>query len=139
MLIVKVKDYVVPTRTIEIMPPPLPLWRMAAANGPFVRLAALNGAAAVILGAYGSHRKYQGKDDRRIFETANRYHFIHTLALLGLPMCRAPYMAAIFFIAGIILFSGTCYYSAFTGRRELNKITPFGGVCLIAGWLCMCI
>jgi uncharacterized membrane protein YgdD (TMEM256/DUF423 family) len=33
-----------------------------------------------------------GKEQRRIFETANRYHFIHTLALLGLPLCRVPHL-----------------------------------------------
>lgn len=31
-----------------------------------------------------------GQEQRRIFETANRYHFIHTLALLGLPLCKFP-------------------------------------------------
>ena len=34
-----------------------PLWKLAANAGPFVKIAALNGAAAVILGAYGSHSK----------------------------------------------------------------------------------
>lgn len=29
-------------------------------------------------------------EQRRVFDTASRYHFIHTLALLGLPMCRRP-------------------------------------------------
>lgn len=39
------------------MASPVPLWKLAAASGPYVRLAALSGAAAVILGAIGSHRK----------------------------------------------------------------------------------
>jgi len=34
---------------------PVPLWKLAAATGPYVRLAAISGAAAVILGAIGSH------------------------------------------------------------------------------------
>lgn len=37
------------------MIPPEPLWKVAAACGPYVRLAGLSGAAAVVLGAYGSH------------------------------------------------------------------------------------
>lgn len=40
------------------MASPVPLWKLAAASGPYVRLAALSGAAAVILGAIGSHRKW---------------------------------------------------------------------------------
>lgn len=37
------------------MPDPTPLWKLAAANGPYVKCAALSGAMAVVLGAIGSH------------------------------------------------------------------------------------
>ncbi|XP_076762410.1 transmembrane protein 256 homolog [Xylocopa sonorina] len=124
------------------MPPPVPLWKLAASSGPYVRLAALSGATAVILGAYGSHRSYPEHskiDQKQVFETASRYHFIHTLALLGLPLCRAPFLAATFLLSGIVLFSGTCYYYAFTGDKQLNRLTPMGGICFIMGWLSMCI
>jgi len=33
----------------------IPLWKLAATTGPYVRLAAISGATAVILGAIGSH------------------------------------------------------------------------------------
>ena len=44
-------------KTIETikMVQPEPLWKLARASGPFFRLAAISGAAAVVLGAYGSH------------------------------------------------------------------------------------
>lgn len=31
----------------------------------------------------------------RIFETANKYHFIHSLALLGLPLSRKPTLVSL--------------------------------------------
>lgn len=128
---------------IEVkMPPPVPLWKLAAATGPFVKLAAFSGAAATILGAYGSHKEYpehEKVDRKQVFETASRYHFIHTLAMLGLPLCRSPYVAATFLFSGIVLFCGTCYYSAFTGDKQYNRLTPIGGICFILGWLSMCI
>lgn len=37
------------------MAEPLPLWKLAVNTGPYVKLAAISGAAAVILGAVGSH------------------------------------------------------------------------------------
>lgn len=37
--------------------PPTPLWKLAADTGPHMKLAALSGAAAVMLGAYGAHSK----------------------------------------------------------------------------------
>ncbi|KMR01402.1 hypothetical protein RF55_953 [Lasius niger] len=43
---------------VEIkMAQPVPLWKLAAASGPYVKLAAISGAAAVILGAVGSHNE----------------------------------------------------------------------------------
>lgn len=78
---------------ISIIMEKVPLWKLAAETGPFVRIAAIMGATGVILGAYGAHRKYPKdtpQDLKAIFETANRFHFFHTLALFGVPMCRNP-------------------------------------------------
>lgn len=68
-----------------------PLWKLAAEHGPFVKLAGLMGATATILGAYGAHKSYpkeNAEELRAIYQTANRYHFFHTLALLGVPLCK---------------------------------------------------
>lgn len=78
----------------------LPLWRAIGNSSYIVRFAGLCGASAVILGAYGSHKNYpEGepgtKDLRKIFETANKFHFIHSLALLGTPLCRCPKLVSI--------------------------------------------
>lgn len=121
---------------------PEPLWKLAANSGPYVRLAALSGASAVVLGAIGSHRKYpedKGLEQKQVFETASRYHFFHALAMMGLPFCRAPLLAATFMMSGTLLFCGTCYYYAFTGDKRFSRLTPMGGTCLILGWLAMCI
>ena len=39
-----------------------------------------------------------------------------------------------FFLAGILLFSGSLYLLALTGLRALGIVTPFGGVCFLLGW-----
>lgn len=129
-----------------VTPPPpilikMPLWQLAQEAGPFVRLAGISGAAAVVLGAMGAHRTFPETDTkedlRKIFETSNRFHFLHTLALMTVPLCRRPYIAGSFFIAGMGLFCGTCYYHAFTGERKFRRLTPVGGSCLILGWIAM--
>ena len=38
------------------------------------------------------------------------------------------------FVAGIVLFSGSLYALALTGRRSLGAVTPVGGLCFLAGW-----
>lgn len=70
-----------------------PLWKLVGRNHHFVRLAGLSGASAVILGAIGSHKLHPAheKDETKtIFETANRFHFFHSLALLSVPFARYP-------------------------------------------------
>lgn len=56
------------------MIPPEPLWKLAASSGPFIRLAGINGAAAVILGAYGAHSKFLSTVYKTLpFNTINNY------------------------------------------------------------------
>lgn len=50
------------------MIPPEPLHKLASSTGPFIRVAALSGAAAVILGAYGSHSMCSDSDCLEAFE-----------------------------------------------------------------------
>jgi uncharacterized membrane protein YgdD (TMEM256/DUF423 family) len=39
--------------------------------------------------------------------------------------------------AGIVLFSGSLYILAFGAARFLGPVTPLGGLCFIAGWVCL--
>uniref|UniRef100_UPI00358E6D3B transmembrane protein 256 homolog n=1 Tax=Myxine glutinosa TaxID=7769 RepID=UPI00358E6D3B len=108
----------------------------------FVRVAGLSGALAVSAGAYGAHTfKLSDADDylKEVYGTANRYHYIHTLALLGVPHCRYPLMAGSLLTAGMVFFCGSCYAHALLGNGNVRSVTPFGGMCLIAGWLAMVI
>lgn len=69
-----------------------PLWKLAEGNYIFVRLAGISGASAVILGAVNSHYvNTQDKPDlRNVFDTANRFHFFHSIALLSMPLAKYP-------------------------------------------------
>jgi uncharacterized membrane protein YgdD (TMEM256/DUF423 family) len=67
---------------------------------------------------------------------------MHSLALLctGTLMLRFPQerrlaWAAVAFVAGIPLFSGSLYLLALTGSRSWGVITPFGGSAFLLGWL----
>ncbi len=114
-----------------------------------ITAAALLGALAVGLGAFGAHglKKVLTPENLQVFETGVRYQFYHVFALLVLVVLQ-PYAAVKwlrraggFFIAGIMLFSGSLYLLAFMppGFRWVGAITPFGGVAFIAGWLCLAV
>lgn len=126
------------TKVIEVMPGNMII--IPAYSRWFVRLAGLSGASAVALGAYGAHvfyRRDYPEELKQVYETANRYHFLHTLALLGVPLCKRPKLAGSMLAVGTVIFSGTCYYYALSGSRNVRQYTPYGGMLLIAGWLAM--
>jgi uncharacterized membrane protein YgdD (TMEM256/DUF423 family) len=104
-------------------------------------------ALATIFGAFGAHAlKAQLSPDRlQVYETAVRYHFFHALGLLGIGLTlrfvdASPMRwAAVLVLIGIILFSGSLYALTFGAPRPFGIVTPFGGVALIAGWICFAI
>jgi uncharacterized membrane protein YgdD (TMEM256/DUF423 family) len=105
-------------------------------------IAAINGALAVAAGAFAAHGLQSRLDPHalQIFETGARYQMYHALAI-GLAslairdVAATPATAAAgFFLAGILLFSGSLYLLALTGTKLFGIVTPFGGVCFLIGW-----
>jgi len=119
----------------------------------FLRWAALLGALAVALGAFGAHglKKYVPIETISTFETGVRYQFYHVFALLavGILYERFPVKwlryAGNCFLIGILLFSGSLYVltalkaTDTVGLSGVGAITPIGGVFFIAGWLFMLV
>lgn len=106
-------------------------------------IAAINGFLAVAAGAFGAHG-LQGRLDAHaltVFETGARYQMYHALAIGVAAFAKrgsatTPATAAAgFFLAGIVLFSGSLYLLALTGARGLGIVTPFGGVAFLIGWI----
>lgn len=107
-------------------------------TSPWIRVAGLSGAIAVSMGAYGAHGLKKVPDDQKmVFETANRYHFIHTLAMFAVPMTNRPNLVGSLLLAGTAIFSGTCYVHGVTGDERIIRMTPYGGMILISAWLAM--
>ena len=113
-------------------------------NKKFIAAAAFIAALAVILGAFGAHalKEKLSPENLQTFETGVRYQFYHAFALLAVGILYKDFSgkllkcAGTFFICGIILFSGSLYVlSAVQSMKWTGAITPFGGLCFIAGWV----
>ncbi|XP_048885042.1 transmembrane protein 256 [Brienomyrus brachyistius] len=101
------------------------------------KIAGVSGSFAVCLGAYGAHGFRRSDRDeylKELYATANNYHLLHSLALLGAAQCRKPFLAGALLTAGMGLFCGALYHQALTGDPRLRKLAPIGGTLLIAGW-----
>lgn len=113
----------------------------------FIILGAVSACIGVGAGAFGAHglRARLTPDMLIVFETGARYQMYHALGLLAVAwiVSRWPGTLAVsagwLFVAGTVLFSGSLYLLALTGVRTLGAVTPFGGVCFIAGWICLAL
>lgn len=114
----------------------------------FLMTAVLLGALSVLLGAFAAHQLKQvvSADVLQLFETGVRYQVYHLLALLATGIMYQSFpvkhlqWAGKLFISGIILFSGSLYLLCFVKHNNIQAlwagaITPFGGLCFIAGWI----
>lgn len=116
--------------------------------GDFFALASFSAAIAVALGAFGAHglRRRLAPDQLATFETGVRYQFYHVVGLLAAAWAAAQWpgsglaaAAGWLFVAGTLLFSGSLYLLALTGKRWLGAVAPLGGLAFIAGWLCLAL
>lgn len=110
----------------------------------WLAVAALSGALAVILGAFGAHglRERLSPESLASWQTAVQYHLVHSAALLALALYalrggRGAGLAFALLAAGVLLFSGSIYALALGGPRSLGPVTPVGGLALVAGWLAL--
>src|SRR6476661_8017429 len=105
-------------------------------NKTFLITAAIIGALSVALGAFGAHGLKDKLNEYTlgIFETAVRYQFYHVFALLTVGLLFQSYNN------GWMLWSGRLFIASNNeSMKWLGAVTPFGGLCFIAGWVCIAI
>lgn len=113
--------------------------------------AALFGAFAIILGAFGAHafKKILSAEKLESFEVGVRYQMYTALTLLvigfNFSFEQQSERVAFYLIAlGTILFSVSIYFLSFAeywkkNLKFLGPITPLGGLLMIAGWVAIII
>ncbi|KAH8369388.1 hypothetical protein KR009_009505 [Drosophila setifemur] len=117
------------------------LHHLAGSHYHFVRLAGIGGASAIFMGAYCKYILKEVSDpkeqiDAQAFaDVANRIHFLHSFAMIAMPLAHYPVLTGALMTTGTILFSGCMYYRALTGEKRLQPYATIGGFCLMAAWL----
>lgn len=102
------------------------------------------GLLGVALGAFGSHglsSLLEANGRAATFDTAVQYHLIHAVVLILVALLHTKSIyhpaitrAALFFVAGILIFSGSLYILAIFNIGLMGAIAPIGGTSLILGW-----
>ncbi len=112
-------------------------------------LGSLNGLTAVALAALGSHAvALEDGQASRLFELAYFFQLCHALVVVAIGLVfrrlgrnrRLIGFAALGFVFGMALFSGSLYWLALAGPGSLgfwSWLTPVGGTCLLIGWIAL--
>ena len=110
----------------------------------WIRTGAILGFLAVAIGAFGAHgfkERLESLGTAANYQTAVQYHMYHALALLAVGLVAivgrpsTPLSVAGWgFLIGAIVFSGSLYILALSGKKWLGAITPIGGVAMLIGW-----
>jgi uncharacterized membrane protein YgdD (TMEM256/DUF423 family) len=109
----------------------------------FVGIGSMMALIAVAAGAFGAHALKERLSPELLatFEVAARYHMYHALGIIAVAWTTSRWPgsapAGWFFLAGIVIFSGSLYLLAITGHRWLGAVTPLGGLAFLTGWLAL--
>lgn len=99
--------------------------------------AALNGAIAVLIGAFAAHGA--GPQIKTLLTTGSHYQMVH--AGLALVCAVWPGRDRLIGLAGWLAASGGLVFClalsaiALLGRPEMGAVAPVGGALMIAAWL----
>ena len=98
---------------------------------------------AVVLGAFGAHALQSMLTPKQLasYATGVTYQQLHALALVLVGAIArvtppSPWLAraAVLFVVGIALFSGSIYAMTFGAPRWLGMVAPIGGTSFMLGW-----
>jgi uncharacterized membrane protein YgdD (TMEM256/DUF423 family) len=124
------------------LPAPGSLARRCIAGGALLML------AAVMLGAFGAHglRATLSPQQLASYLTGVTYQQLHALGLVlvGVIATVTPptawlSRAALLFVVGIVLFSGSIYAMTFGAPRWLGMVAPVGGTSFMLGWAAIAV
>ena len=97
------------------------------------------GVAAGAFAAHGLSGRIS-PESMTTFQTGVRYQLVHGLALLAVAWAAGRWpgagvaSAGWFFLAGMVVFSGSLYLLALGAPRWLGAVTPVGGLSFLVGW-----
>jgi len=113
-----------------------------------ILITAVLGFTAVALGAFGAHILADTLPAKSLnaFKTGVNYQFYHTLALFCTALLyriyriKGLFYIGLYFLGGILLFSGSLYILALkdiigiTNTKYIGILTPLGGLALMGSW-----
>jgi len=111
----------------------------------FITIGSILGLMSIALGAFGAHALESRLTEAAMetYHTGVEYQMYHAIALVLAGILavhsaideRMIRLSGIFFITGVVLFSGSLYAVSLLGISLYGIVAPFGGFSMMLGWL----
>ena len=107
---------------------------------------ALFAFVGIALGAFGAHAlksKFRTEHYANVWDKGCRYFMYNAFALVGVGILQRVTdesvlsTAALLFVLGGLLFSGSLWVLSLITKKWVGAITPIGGLLQLAGWICV--
>jgi len=110
-----------------------------------VLIAIVFGFAGVVAGALGAHPPegfLTEQASREAWNSGVYFLLFHVVVILACADLRSfsikPFgVASVFFLCGILFFSGSIFLLAAGGPKVIGPVTPLGGLFLLFGWVAL--
>ena len=108
----------------------------------------LIGMLGVAMGAIGKHwaEKVLSTTKLKTLSTATFYHQLYSIFLFFLIVLKLNFKHSflrlrtiLYFLIGLIIFSGSLYIYVFSNIKIFAHITPIGGIMLMVSWALLSI
>ena len=111
-----------------------------------LKIGAWIGAICVFLAAFAKHAMESklSLSQLETFQTAIHYMQWHSIAIILVVILNKTNLikhnkSGLFFVIGIIFFSGSLFLYLITTFKPLIYITPIGGLLFIIGWITLAL
>lgn len=111
----------------------------------YVTIGGIFALLSIAFGAFGAHALEDKLSMQALetFHTGVQYQMYHGIALVLTALLskqasldqKRLHWAGVFFVIGVVLFSGSLYMVSLAGISKFGIVAPFGGVSMMLGWL----
>lgn len=101
------------------------------------KVGCLKAAASIIVASAGGHKHEWSPYKKQLYSDAVKYSLFNSVGIIVSSLTTTSLIPAALFLSGTAMFCAPAWYKCFTDNNQFQKFMPFGGVCMIAGWVAL--
>jgi len=109
----------------------------AAAKSNLFRAGCIKAALTIVIASAGGHKYDWAPERKLLYSDAVKYSLFNSTGIIISSLTTTSLVPAVLFTSATLMFCVPSWYKCFTGKADLHKLMPFGGMCMITSWLAL--